>query len=79
MKDLKTRLEDRAERKEEAQANAELSGNGSGAGGEGGGEVDHSSKTVAELKAELDKRGIAYEAGHKKADLVGLLEDNDGE
>ena len=36
--------------------------------------------TVAELKAELDERGISYTSKHVKADLVSLLDaDDEGE
>jgi hypothetical protein len=33
--------------------------------------------TVAELKSELDNRGLEYDSGARKADLVKLLEDDD--
>jgi hypothetical protein len=34
-------------------------------------------KTVAELKAELDDRGIEYPSNALKADLIRLLEESE--
>jgi len=39
--------------------------------------VDYASKTVAELKEEAKKRGIAYKSKIKKAELMDLLEKHD--
>ncbi len=35
--------------------------------------------TVAELKAELDERGIKHDSGMRKAELLALLDANDQE
>jgi len=39
--------------------------------------VDYNSMTVADLKAELDDRGIEYANNASKAELVQLLEEDD--
>ena len=39
--------------------------------------ADYESFTVAELKAELDARDLAYESSDRKADLVALLQQDD--
>lgn len=38
---------------------------------------DYSSLTVAEIKSELDSRGIIYPSTAKKVDLITLLEEDD--
>lgn len=40
--------------------------------------VKNEQKTVAQLRAELEARGIEAPADAKKADLIALLEGNDG-
>ncbi len=41
--------------------------------------IDYSSYTVAQLKEELDNKGISYTNTMKKADLIALLEESDTE
>lgn len=41
-------------------------------------EVFDESNTVDELKAELDKRGVKYDAKANKKELLALLDDADG-
>lgn len=41
--------------------------------------IDYSSYTVAQLKEELDNKGISYTNTMKKADLMALLEESDKE
>lgn len=79
MKSLEERIADRKKRKEEAAAEAKKNGTGQvqaddGDGGEGDEYTDY---TVAELKAELDKRKISYASGSVKADLIKALEADD--
>jgi hypothetical protein len=38
---------------------------------------DYNDLTVDELKTELDNRGVAYDSGDRKADLVQALEEDD--
>lgn len=41
--------------------------------------IDYSSYTVAQLKEDLDNKGISYTNTMKKADLIALLEEADKE
>lgn len=47
--------------------------------GDDGDEVEYDQLTVAELKDELDSRGVDYPSSALKADLVELLEENDAD
>jgi hypothetical protein len=48
-------------------------------GVEGAEDAAYESMTVAELKAELDTRGIDYASAARKADLIDLLEQDDAQ
>lgn len=72
MKDLKARIAEREQRAEEAKKQASANPADGDDGGDG--EEGYNSWTVAELKEELDNRGIEYAASDKKADLVAKLE-----
>lgn len=91
MKSLDERVEDRKQREADAQKAAEENGNkqpeskpskrkgkGKPADSEEVEETEYESMTVAELKAELDERGVEYASGALKADLIAALEENDG-
>lgn len=78
MKDLKSRIADREQRAEDAKK-AEEAKNATAAGGEEEEEASYADWTVAELKSELDTRGVEYDSSAKKADLVAALDANDAE
>lgn len=87
MKSLEARQAERKQREEDAKKNVEqanairASGTMADKSGAGSEETEegYDSWTVADLKTELDNREIEYAASAKKADLVQLLEDDDGE
>lgn len=83
MKSLEEREAERAQREAEADESkkqqAAVLATGTLAEGNTGesGESDegYEGYTVAELKEELDNKGIEYSSSDKKADLVALLEE----
>lgn len=85
MKSLEEREADRARRAEEAKKAAKQADEIRATGTMAEGKTDRSSPsggsyddmTVADLKAELENRGIEYNSSDKKADLVAALEEDD--
>jgi hypothetical protein len=59
---------------EEGVAAADPEGDAGGDTGDGG-DTDWNSRTKAEIQAELDSRGVEYNSGDTKADLIARLEE----